>query len=579
AVLIGDRSSLSKALREDFSYTGTVHVLAISGLHVGLIAALFLGFFTFLRIPKRPRLILAAVFLIFYSFVAGNNPPIVRAVIMFWILILGYLMNREPDMLNSLSFAAILILAWNPKQLFSVSFQLSFVAILSIIVLTPRIDGILRIGTKRGRSFYDRLRLYILKGLSVSAAATIGTAPFIAHYFNIISPVALFANLFIIPLLFLSIMISALFLIVNACSSFLAAPVSMILDAVNNAIFSLNHLLSRLPFSHFRIGAPSFWFIVLYYLFLSSLFIMPREVLIGRFRIPKKRVYILLLFFFAVLLWSENLNPDKKLLKITFFDVGKADAIFIEFPGSSNLLVDAGTGQDEGMDIGRSVIAPYLWNNGIERIGALVVTHFHKDHVGGAVFVLENFHVSYAIDSGARPDAHNRLYDRYLEAVKRRGVRHLTVREGDELSGFGEAKIFILNPEREKDIIDSNTNSIAMKIVYKDVSILLCADITASAMERLFPYGDFLKSSVMKVPHHGGSLGDENIAEKFFLEVSPDICVTSSGGIDRVGSKPSSTMNIITHLNSNSYNTKNSGAVILTTDGYFIKVVENKQKN
>lgn len=560
AVLIGDRSALESFITDDFVKTGTVHVLAISGLHIGLVAAIFLFFFKILRIPKRYNLAITAIALIFYSFAAGSNPPVIRAAIIFVIFVLGYLIRRESDVLNSLSIAAFLILLSNPKELFDPSFQLSFASVSSIILFAPKIE--------------ERLKFkpaYLSKSISVSIAATVGVLPIVAKYFNIISPIAIIANLIVIPALFVIISASFIFLFLNFLgAAFLSSFLGGLLSSLVHITFYINHLFSKAPFSYLRASAPSFLFLIFYYLVLFALFFMRR----------KKYLLVWMLLAANIVVWSGDLSSDRKSLRVTFLDVGKGDSFLAQFPNSGAILVDGGSGGIRAAaDMGKNVVAPYLWNNGVKKLDAIIITHFHEDHFGGLLYILNNFDVGCVMDNGAVPKEDRMLYDEYKNIIRRKSIRRIVVGAGDEVTGFGGAKIFVMNPAKEEDIVDSNDNSIVFKLEYKDFSILSCADISSKVMGRLMSYGEFLKSDVVKIPHHGGSIGEENAAKEFFKEAAPKVSVISTGGKYRFFAASKRTRRLLDSLQSDIYETKKSGAIRIITNGSKFEIKETWGKN
>lgn len=187
-MLLGDRSSLPKGISEVFIRTGTAHILAISGMNIAITAFILLIFLKILRIPRKPRYVLTLIALIFYNFITGAQPSVVRAVIMGSVVLVGLLLEREVNISNSLSFAALIILAYNPLQLEEIGFQLSFISVLSIVYLSPKIENALR------------FKNFVVKSFSVSLAAWVGTFLLIIYYFKIISPITILANLVIVPL-------------------------------------------------------------------------------------------------------------------------------------------------------------------------------------------------------------------------------------------------------------------------------------------------------------------------------------------------------------------------------------------
>ncbi|MFH0763679.1 MAG: DNA internalization-related competence protein ComEC/Rec2, partial [Candidatus Omnitrophota bacterium] len=572
AIFIGDRTGLGDDIKDDFIKTGTVHVLAISGLHVGLIAGIMLAFFGILRVPKRWNLVLTLIFLIFYTFAAGTNPPIVRAVVMFFIFVIGYLINRDTDLLNSLSAAALLILLWNPKELLDPGFQLSFISVAGIVVFCPVIDRWFGVGNTLPGNASGKIRRYVLKSVSISIAAWLATFPVVAAYFNIVSPAAVIANLVIIPSLFILTAFSSVFFVASQICPLSGAMLSGLILGIEQLLFTINHFLAQIPLSNFRIPAPSEAFFIIYYAFLSLL-ILPERIELKRYKIYKKHIFIALLLLLNIFVWARPYRSSGRDLKITFLDVGQGDSIFVQLPQKGNILIDGGPGGEENrFDTGRSVVAPYLWNSAVFEIDAVIVTHFHEDHLGGIIYILKNFKVGCVVDSGAGAGG-NEIYDEYIRTLRQKNIRRVIVRQGDTIEIAPDTGIFVLNPGKYEDIADSNDNSIALKLFCKNFTCLLCGDIEDKAIARLLSCGNFLKSRVMKVPHHGGRIEDGVAANNFFEMVSPEICIISVGRINSYNMPSQKTIDIIAQLKSKCYDTKSYGAIEISADraGYTVK--------
>ena len=245
-ILLGDRSELPKRLRESFRNSGTMHILAISGLHVALIAAAFLYFFKLIRLKRKISYALTMLFLVFLMMLTGSNASVVRATVMCIVFLTGILLGRQVDGYNSLGSAALFILVANPKDIFNVGFQLSFIAVLSMIYLTPK----LMLVVKKEWNFY--LRRYLLEPFSVSVSATSGTFPFILYYFRMAAPIAIISNIFIVPLMFI-LMIGGMCFIALGWMPFIGELISCFNNAITNIIFFLAEFFAGVKFGHFNI--------------------------------------------------------------------------------------------------------------------------------------------------------------------------------------------------------------------------------------------------------------------------------------------------------------------------------------
>lgn len=592
AILVGDRSALKDDIEEDFIKTGTVHILSVSGAHVGLIACIFLFTFGMLNIPKKTNIILTASLLIFYSFVAGLNPPIVRSTIMFAIFAIGYLIGREGHMLNTLFLAAFVMLLAEPKALFDPGFQLSFSSIAAILILSPRIEGLFRLDRPAKRSVLSKVKLYIMKAVSVSVAAWLGVAPIVGYYFNIVSPVTVIANLIIVPAVFLVMMISFTFLPIAVSAAYFSSltgsgAIPAILNIpsewlawmirfFDHALFAVNHILAKLPLSFFRTGAPSLGFFAVYYLALA-VFVFPkmREALLAALR--RKHAYLALLLFLNLMIWRDISCHKDGPLRMTFLDVGNGDSALIELPKGGTILIDGGSGgSSEKLDMGKFVVAPYLWKRGITKLDAVIVTHFHEDHLGGLLYILDNFKVGCVIDNGTDPSSGNALYARYKKIIGSRHIRRISAGAGDRINSFPGAALLFLSPGMGERLKDSNENSLVMKLVCGGSSALFAGDIEDNGLFGINPYGEFLKADILKFPHHGGVFKDTDALKTFLRNVSPGVSVISGG---QKGSRYNSTLRILADLSLISYYTREDGAVIVSIDGNCAQVKTGRGKS
>jgi competence protein ComEC len=246
AILLGDRSELPKKLNESFRNSGTMHILAISGLNVALIAAAFLYFFRLIRLKRKISYALTMLFLIFLMLLTGSSASVVRATVMCIVFLTGILLGKQVDGYNSLGTAAFFILVANPKDIFNIGFQLSFIAVLSMIYITPKLMQLV----KKEWNFY--IRKYLIEPFMVSISATLGTFPFILYYFRMVTPIAIFSNILIVPLMFI-LMIGGMCFIALGWIPFIGGFIAYFNNIIANIIFFSAEFFAGVKFGHFNI--------------------------------------------------------------------------------------------------------------------------------------------------------------------------------------------------------------------------------------------------------------------------------------------------------------------------------------
>jgi competence protein ComEC len=263
AVLLGERQDIPKEWKGIFVKTQTMHLLAISGLHVGIIAFMIFFLIGLLRAPRDFRYIITILLLLFYSLIVGGRPSVVRATVMGIVILGSYLLKRDADIYNSLGLSAVAILMFNPDQLFNYGFILSFVAVLSIVYLTPRINRIFRIDHSR----LGGIRYYFLTLASASLAVWLGLLPLTVNFFDIISPISVFVNILAIPLLFIIIALSVVSLIFYPIF-FLGLIFAEAAEFFIAILLLLLRFFSRLPLAYLEVKPVPFYIVLLYYFLL-----------------------------------------------------------------------------------------------------------------------------------------------------------------------------------------------------------------------------------------------------------------------------------------------------------------------
>ncbi len=243
AMVLGDRSGLSQYITQPFVNTGTAHIIAISGMNMAIITALVFFLFKICGLPREGQFIGTILFLFFYAFLTGWSASVVRACLMSSIILGGFVFEREGEVLNSLGLAALVLLLINPKYLFDVGFQLSFGAVLAIVILYEPCSTLLR-----------WLPDVLAKPMAVSLAAWAGTAPLIFYHFQMFTPVSIIANIPIVPLADLTVALGLGLGVSGLCNDWLALPFAGCLKVIFNLMLILAHWFDQIPWGHFKYG-------------------------------------------------------------------------------------------------------------------------------------------------------------------------------------------------------------------------------------------------------------------------------------------------------------------------------------
>jgi len=631
AMILGDQKEIPRDVMEKFNQTGTTHIIAISGFNIGIVALFSLYVIRLFRRSSEYLLLkwsgnfietlFGILIVILYTFIAGSGISVVRASVMVVSFMIAILINRRQDLYNTLALAAFFILIVNPSSLFDVSFQLSFTAVASLIFLTPALVNLLPEGF---RSKSDPILLvrnvwifhYLKKSLRImilfffaSLSATLGTLPLIIFYFNRLSLVTLIANFLVVPILgVLAIPLCLLIVLAAPVSSWLAEMIIHTAVLLVKASLFVIEKLASLPWSWIFVSTPTLLEIGAFYLFLisigwwlNSLSNPGNNLKYKKISLLIKIVPVLLTAFFIVdgirISLKEKYKTD---LSLTAVDVGQGSAILVDLPGGKRMLVDGGGFFDETFDVGKYVLAPFLWHERIRRIDVVVLTHPHPDHLQGLLFILENFQVGEVWTNGDGSDSP--LYLSFLQTIRQRNIGMRTLSDTTPEMILSGVRMRIMNPhltptspssagdyplKHIKDELDHsetrshpavppkmigvyrasgevNERSLVLKLSFGRRSFLLPGDIAEISERRLVDSHFDVKSDVLFVPHHGGA---RSSSMPFLEKIKPQIAIISCG-FDNVFHFPHpETLRRLDHLQSRIYRTDRDGAVTVTTDG------------
>jgi len=429
-ILLGDKRAVPTEVREAFTQCGVNHVLAVSGLHVGLIASVVFFGLRLCGLGRGATAWITVFLLVLYALVTGLPPSVVRASVMASLIILGRLGEWEGDGWNALGVAGLVGLIARPADILDVGFQLSFVATGGIMLFyRPILDCF----PQWGGRFVGQT---IWAPMAVSLAAQVTTMPLIITYFGVVSIVGLVANLVIVPLIGVAAALGLIGVFVYP----LLPIVVMWLNGTNWVILKIAIGLAQFmaSVSWAAIDVPHLplfqWGIYGFCVFL----------LLPFFRQRPYHMYMLggVLLCANYGVW-QPLWQTRQHLEVFVLDIGQGDAIFIRFPNGKTMLVDGGI-RTQHMDMGTRVVLPFLRSQGISHIDVVVGSHAHSDHIGGLIAVLERIHVGHYLDSGQPAETWTAREVRRLVAQK--DIRYHVVAAGDSLVGLGGVGGVVLHP-------------------------------------------------------------------------------------------------------------------------------------
>ena len=552
-ILLGARRQLPEELLDTFKTIGLAHILAVSGLHVGLITLVIHTLLFVLRLPRH--LVVAGTLgvLVLYAFITNLTPSVIRATIMAALFLAGRQLDRQTDTVNILAVAAVVILLIWPSALFDLSFQLSFLATYAIITGYPRMKELLPERLSRSEKWWAR---WLRDGLLVSIAAQLGTLPVVAGTFYQVSWMSAVANLFIGPLVFLN----TTFGVLTALTGPLFFEIARLFSAANALVlFVMIHLskvLSGVPTALVKVPAPSGLFVASFYA--AGLLLLWKP---GALREQRTRLGLVVL---SILVFCYSLLPERS-LEITVLDVGQGDAIFIACPNGRTLLVDGGP-SSPAWDAGARVIVPFLRAGGYRRVDTMIVTHPHLDHYGGLSAVVQSVEVGEVVSSGVTSESGS--YRAWRETVDLHGIPYHTVVKGDTLAALGGVRGLFLHPDpiflTDTAKSDVNEVSVVLRLSYGEFSMLLTGDIEEKAEAATGRWPSTLKSTVLKSPHHG-SKSSSGLA--FMNAVDPDAVAVSAGMYNRFRHPSPQVIERYNRLGAKVYRTDQGGAVVIRTNG------------
>ncbi len=560
ALLLGHKQDLERETRKAFARSGLSHIMAVSGLHVGFIVAPFwlvIPFFWSKKYGRVTGVVLLVLVLFGYAGLTGFSTSVMRASIMAILLTSGKLFNKVPNSINLTGVAALIVLIIDPSQLFEIGFQLSFSAVLVILLILPVVQ--------RALPYWLRVRWYAvpLMTIIVSFIVQLGLYPLQVYYFGEVSLIGPLANALFVPLLGIIIPLSLGCLLISSIfpklGFWLNLPSDYFLEAMNTfVLFSSEHSWVWIEVD---LQSP-----LLFPLWISGI------LFIACWRLPAmKWKWLILSLLLIGIIKTESIIRDTnpKELMVTIFDVGQGDASLIETPNGKTVLIDAGV-WSPGYNSGESIILPHLKARGIDKLDAVVLSHPHSDHIGGIISLLNMVEIGTIYNSGYEYDS--RLYQNYIKLAAEKGVEVESAESGERLEIDPSVLFLVLGPEPSASGNNPNEHSVVINLVYGQSEFLFVGDAGIEQENRLMKnYGVLLDTDFLKVGHHGSRTSS---GEEFLNVVTPEIAVTSLGERNRFGHPHVEAVSRLMETESTLYYTSRDKALVFTSDGKRIRRVE-----
>ncbi|MEA2006461.1 MAG: DNA internalization-related competence protein ComEC/Rec2 [Acidobacteriota bacterium] len=549
ALLLGERRRMEDSLTRSFQEAGLYHLFAISGAHIAILSFLMYSFFKVLSFPTRLSYLLMIFILVFYAFLVEGRPSVLRATIMTLAFLFGKLLWKDVSLLNTLGVSAFFLLLVNPFDLFTMGFQLTFAATLSIILFFPKVIN-----------FLPRLPLKISEIFALSLTAQLGVLPIVAFAFNRITFSSILLNYAALPLVGLIMGFGYIFLALSFMSSFLSQILATCLKSGIHCLITISQVCPYQSFLSYRIPTPHLLTVLAYFVFLLALLI--------RWKARKVRWLFLVCFTIVfIILITFPFVSNSKTLKITFIDVGQGESILVEFPGRTKMLIDGGGLHNSTFDIGERVVSQFLWQKGIKALDYLVLTHAHPDHLNGLISIAKNFKIKNYWESCSPWE--NSTYAEFRKSLSNE-IRCHKVFRGDSRR-IGEITIDAFHPPRGNicDTPVNNDHSLVLRFSYGETAFLLTGDITIQSEEDILNTTSMKKCQVLKSPHHG-SKSSSSMA--FLKQVFPQIIIISVGKGNSYELPSQEVLERYHEINARVYRTDIHGAVEVSSDGHQISV-------
>ena len=571
AMLFGEKSELSGDIKELYQAAGISHVLVISGLHISLLALAVAGILRRLGFPMPVWVILSVGVLAGYGILIGQPTTAVRALLMFFVLQGARLLGRSYDLLSALAFAGILMLLDNPDLILDGGCRLSFCAVIGVGWYVSEKNKIFRsIGEKekrknRGKGGKGSSAGAILENIRAGWYLWLFTLPVMLDTFYQVSVVGILWNLVAIPLLPVIIASGGLGVVLAGWNIFLGSLAGSPAYGMLQLYQEIGNISEKLPVGMWTPGQPSKPVIAGYYLVIFLLVLVEKQLIK---REKRWKIFPGMELCSMLLLLLLMAHPWQQREKITFLDVGQGDASLLQ-SGGQTLLLDGGSTSQK--NVGTYVILPYIKQQGISCLEAVVLTHTDQDHINGVIEVLEEGKKGWLT-------VKNLMYPYWMEGTEQgkqlkklaeeAGASCRKIRAGDRLT-IGKAEAVVLYPKEQEKIAEPNAGSLVLFWKWEGVRAMFTGDLPEEKERELLQ--NLPACEILQVGHHGSAT---STCREFLEQVQPSLAVISCAMKNRYGHPSPDTVDRLKKTGCEIRYTMRSGAITIRKRGREILVTE-----
>lgn len=525
-ILIGERDNIQEDIIESFRTANLSHILAVSGAHTSYIILGITYLISKSKTPKRIGYIITIINLLIFIIITGASYSVVRACIMAIVVIGAKICYRKENFFTSICISLIIILIQNPFAINDIGLKLSFMGTAGIVIFNKSITN-----------FFIKLKIKqkIAEALSVTFSAQLMIMPITILNFNIISLTFFISNILASPLLGIIIIFGFISIFISSILNPISKILFLILHIFLELLILVSKVTEKIPGSSILVRTPNILFAIVYYiliLFFNYFFVIKQNptrrfhkkiIKIITIKNIKNAFKVIAVVFLIMLLLTRIVRIINPTLKIYFIDVGQGDSTLIVTPKNKKILIDGGEGKT-------NVLFQYLLDRRINKIDYIIISHFDSDHCNGLIEIIEKMRVENIVMSKQSKESEE--YKKILEIIKQKNIKVSSVKAEDKIIIEKNLYIKILNPAEKFEFQDLNNNAIVAKLVYKNFSMLFTGDIEKAEENLAKKYKNELKSTILKVAHHGSKT---STSEEFLKYVEPQIALIGVGENNKFG--------------------------------------------